>query len=51
MLCQEGTNMSKAVQARLVESGAGRVVLHLAAMLRDGRLLWHLKGVARELSI
>jgi len=41
--------MSKAVQARLVESGAGRVVLHLFAMARDGRFLWHFKGITREI--
>jgi hypothetical protein len=51
MLSWEGDVMSDRTQERLVRFGAGRVVLHLVAMARDGRLLWHLRGISREFSI
>ena len=40
--------MSRRLQGRLVGSRAGRVVLHLVSLARDGRFLWHLRGIGRE---
>ena len=37
------------MSARLVEHSLGRVVLHLACLLRDGRVRWHWAGIRREL--
>jgi hypothetical protein len=33
----------------LAETERGRIVLHLAALFRDGRFGWHLTGVLRQL--
>jgi hypothetical protein len=35
--------------ARLAETSIGRVLLHLACLLRDGKARWHWAGVRREL--
>jgi hypothetical protein len=35
--------------ARLVEHPLGRVMLHLACLLRDGKVRWHWAGIRREL--
>ena len=37
------------MSARLVEHALGRVVLHLACLLRDGKVRWHWSGIRREL--
>ena len=42
------TDMSRRLQYRLAGSRVGRVVLHLAGLARDGRFLWHLRGIGRE---
>jgi hypothetical protein len=36
------------VAASLANSSAGRIVLHVVAMLSDGELRWHCAGIARE---
>ena len=41
--------MSSAMQVKLVGSGQGRIVLHLATLMHDGKFGWHLKGILREL--
>ncbi len=33
----------------LAERSSGRVLLHLACLLRDGKARWHWAGVLREL--
>jgi hypothetical protein len=37
------------MQATLVQSHAGRIVLHVVAALRDHEWSWHWAGVVREL--
>ena len=37
------------VQMSLCATRVGRVVLHVAGMLRDKHYLWHIKGIGREL--
>jgi hypothetical protein len=37
------------MSARLVEHSLGRVVLHVACLLRDGKVRWHWAGIRREL--
>jgi len=37
------------MSARLVEHSLGRVALHLACLLRDGKVRWHWAGIRREL--
>ena len=44
----EGTVMGIEAQVRLAGSSWGRVVLHICAMWIDGRVVWHLSGVVRE---
>ena len=39
------------IQMRFAGSRIGRVLLHLLCLCRDGRLRWHARGVARELSL
>jgi len=41
------------VKTQLVFSGyrSGRIVLHLSALLRDHKLVWHWKGISRELRL
>ena len=39
------------IGARCASSRVGRVALHLICALGDHRLRWHLRGIARELSI
>ena len=41
--------MTTARQLHLAGSRGGRLLLHLVALLHDGRFRWHLKGIAREL--
>ena len=40
--------MSKTIQAKLVKTSVGRVVLHLTCLLNDFKLEWHMKGIVRE---
>lgn len=35
-------------QLHLSGSRHGRILLHLACMARDKRVMWHLRGIARE---
>ena len=37
-----------ATQVRLAGSHGGRIVLHLASLLRDHKFSWHLRGILRE---
>jgi len=37
------------MSARFVEHSLGRVMLHLACLLRDGKVRWHWAGIRREL--
>jgi hypothetical protein len=37
------------MSARLVEHSLGRVMLHLACLLRDRKVRWHWAGIRREL--
>jgi hypothetical protein len=37
------------MSARFVEYSLGRVVLHLACLLRDRKVRWHWAGIRREL--
>ncbi len=37
------------MSARLVEHSLGRVMLHFACLLRDGKVGWHWAGIRREL--
>ena len=41
--------MSKMIQARLVKTSLGRIVLHITCLLNDCKLEWHVKGIVREL--
>lgn len=43
--------MSTKSQMILAGSRAGRVILHVAALIRDGRYFWHLAGITRELRL
>jgi hypothetical protein len=45
----EGTVMGIEAQVRLAGSSWGRVILHICAMWVDGRVVWHLGGVVREM--
>jgi len=36
------------IQLTLVQSKAGRILLHVGCLFRDGHLQWHLKGLLRE---
>lgn len=38
------------LEMRLAGSRAGRVLLHIVATFGDGELVWHARGVLRELS-
>lgn len=40
--------MRRRIVAKLVETKAGRILLHLACLTRDGRLTAHLAGISRE---
>lgn len=37
------------IQGRLAQLSVGRMFLHAACALRDGRLEWHWEGIKREL--
>ena len=39
------------VGARFASNRAGRVLLHVACVMGDHQVVWHLKGIARELSV
>lgn len=39
------------MSARLVEHSLGRVMLHLACLLRDGKMRWHWAGIRRKLRL
>lgn len=43
--------MSLEFQMKIAKSRVGRMVLHITALLRDGKYSWHLKGITRELCI
>ena len=43
--------MSTKTKAQLATCRSGRVVLHLATLVRDHRWLWHLAGMLRELTL
>lgn len=43
--------MSDRIQAGMVRSRVGRVILHMVAMYRDGKVLWHWRGIEREIFI
>jgi hypothetical protein len=38
----------KTFKQALGASPAGRIILHLSCMFRNGHLRWHLQGIARE---
>jgi hypothetical protein len=38
------------MQAKLVSSGNGRIILHLATLNQDWKFGWHIKGILRELA-
>lgn len=38
----------KAHPLQLAGSRSGRIVLHLACIVRHGRIHWHFQGIARE---
>lgn len=42
-------NRSLNVRAELARVSVGRMFLHVACALRDGRVLWHWEGIKREL--
>jgi hypothetical protein len=37
------------ISLRLVQSPAGRILLHLSCLARDHRFRWHWQGILREL--
>ncbi len=41
--------MTATVQMKLASSRTGRIHLHLLALQKDHRLMWHIKGIIREL--
>jgi len=41
--------MSAAVQQKLVGSHIGRIILHIICVNKDHKLLWHLRGIMREI--
>ena len=41
--------MITAAQMKLASSRTGRIKLHLQAMQKDHHLMWHLKGIIREI--
>ena len=41
--------MTRARQLALVETRTGRVILHLAALIRDHRFSRHVAGIVREI--
>jgi len=41
-------NQEMKVKTMLAQNSVGRVILHLACMIRDGQLRWHWKGIVRE---
>ena len=42
--------MSAATKAKLATSRSGRMILHVATLVRDHRWYWHLAGIMREFS-
>lgn len=40
--------MSVTTQIRLAGSSRGRIALHIAALFKDGKFGWHMKGILRE---
>ncbi|HEX7861641.1 MAG TPA: hypothetical protein VF773_14995 [Verrucomicrobiae bacterium] len=38
------------IKNSLAKTPAGRVILHLACLVRDGRLQWHWRGIVREVA-
>lgn len=41
----------KIIECYLVEWRLGRIVLHSVAIIRDGKLQWHWKGIWREITL
>src|SRR5438874_13470543 len=41
----------RAVRAELARLSVGRMFLHVACALRDGRVQWHWEGIKRELPL
>lgn len=41
--------MNTTTEMRLVQSHSGRVLLHIMALVHDHKIVWHLKGIVREI--
>ena len=48
---QRWARLCAQVGARCATSRTGRVLLHVACVMGDRQVIWHLKGIARELSV
>jgi hypothetical protein len=49
MLLTDGGNMNITLQLEMAGNPKGRMYLHLLSLLRDHKLVWHIKGIIREL--
>ncbi len=41
--------MTAKTETKLSRSHGGRIVLHIAALLRDKKIRWHFAGIVREI--